>query len=955
MKIPRAFLCALPYLWLCCLNADAQTCANRRVGSHNHFQGTSSASIPVQGLPTYVQQGILKAGELWKTSCSQANIPDFNLDTGSPPPPNNSYDPSQTLQVRFEDREPNFDQQSGSWITALHTDTVTGNTLTLPKKCPQPQPGVPPFAFCDPSNTLIAWDSQHGQKVIAHELGHALSLGHDTCATNSLMNEVTQSNAVLRTEHCELANSLNCDPANPPQGGCPQAPDAVPFTVEATGLSQSTAGALPERLIVTRQLTDDKGNFAGQSDLTFDADGQKSFDDIIHGWSFTISIFMTNRNKTCTASPDAGANVSSAVTVRVDCVCTSSPLIWDGRVAAALTTDCPHVIPDPSELEPFTPVVPTFGDPWYISEFGPGSEPFGEPCKRQTVCTEGEEEVTLDDGTVIVTQVLNCVDMCVSPSSAPTLHGPSTVLELPGGTDATDGTLTVSGWSVDRDGVENLAFYVDGERVTLTGYSEGLSRPEACSQVQGPNAINCNSNSGFQGTLDATTLTPGSHILQVVAVDSYSGYPAGTLVKKSFTVPSCFDQEKPSATVTSPANGAVVGGSISIQASASDNEGIQRVDFLVDGVKQGSDFTAPYSFLWDTTAINDGSHNIRVRAVDTCSNKKASTAIGVTVDNVVSPPVIVSHPQSQEVSRLASPTFSVGATGEGTLRYQWQRNGVNLLEGGHFRNVKSPTLTVLSVTGTEVGDYRCVVSNQGGSRVSNSARLSIAPNCEAGATTLCLANQRFSVRVAMENSPTSTIPHSEIGGFFWHYEPESVDVAVKIIDATSVNGHFWVFHGSLTSTPYSLTVTDTTTDKSRSYSNNGTFCGGADTFTFSNQTNWQGLGLLAMPTHTACSPGPTTACLYNSRFKVEVFASSLAQGAVALTNKSASFWFGQPDTPEVVVKIINGTVVNGRWWVFYGSLTNQSYSIRITDTATGVWRMYYSPAAHCGSADTAAF
>lgn len=398
----------------------------------------------------------------------------------------------------------------------------------------------------------------------------------------------------------------------------------------------------------------------------------------------------------------------------------------------------------------------------------------------------------------------------------------------------------------------------------------------------------------------------------------------------------------------------MVQGTITIQANATDNEGIDRVEFLVDGVLRGTDSIAPFTQAWDTTTVADGLRNIQGRAVDTCGNVQTSPAITVTVDNVVSPPVITSQPASQQVNRLASPTFSVGATGEGTLTYRWQRNGVNLVEGGHFRNVTSPTLTVLSVTGSISGEYRCVVSNQGGTQISNPARLDINPNCLGSDQTLCLGNGRFKATVVMDQGGGKTIPFSEVGGFFWRYDPDNVEVGVKVIDARTVNNRFWVFHGSLSHVPYTLTITDTTTDKVRQYTNNGSFCGGADTFTFGDLVTSGDVGVQLAATHTSCAPGPTTACLQSGRFKVEVFTPSSA-GAVGLTGKSAAFWFGEPGNPEVVVKVLNGAAVNGRWWVFYGSLTHQSYSVVVTDTSTGISRAYTSPAAHCGSADTSAF
>jgi photosystem II stability/assembly factor-like uncharacterized protein len=65
---------------------------------------------------------------------------------------------------------------------------------------------------------------------------------------------------------------------------------------------------------------------------------------------------------------------------------------------------------------------------------------------------------------------------------------------------------------------------------------------------------------------------------------------------------------------------------------------------------------------------------------------------------------------------------------------------------------------------------------------------------------------------------------------------------------------------------------------------------------------------------------------------------------------------GNADNPEVFVKMLDGTALNGAYWFFYGGLTDLEYALTVTEAATGKQRTYTKPAGgECGGSDTAAF
>jgi len=329
--------------------------------------------------------------------------------------------------------------------------------------------------------------------------------------------------------------------------------------------------------------------------------------------------------------------------------------------------------------------------------------------------------------------------------------------------------------------------------------------------------------------------------------------------------------------------------------------------------------------------------------------------------NPPAPPVITKHPSSVSTATGNSVSFSVNATGEGILTYRWQRNGVNLTDGGKYAGVTTPTLSIANVDTSVAGSFRAVVTNSGGSTTSSSATLTVqsSASCTANSTTHCLVSNRFSARLVLNGAQAPKVSFSDLGGFYYASNPANVEAAVKVIDGRSVNGKFWVFHGSLTSLPYTLTVTDTATGNAKTYSKpSGSFCGGSDTSTFGDGANSSTAASSMnrqIAASTTCTTSSTKVCLVGSRFQVRVKVGAAYQTAHPVSDLSAAFTFGNPANPEVVVKVLDGRPVNGRYWVFFGSLTSQSYQVEVTDASNGVSRTYQSPGASCGIGDTAAF
>jgi len=90
------------------------------------------------------------------------------------------------------------------------------------------------------------------------------------------------------------------------------------------------------------------------------------------------------------------------------------------------------------------------------------------------------------------------------------------------------------------------------------------------------------------------------------------------------------------------------------------------------------------------------------------------------------PPAILQQPLPQSLCAGGTAQFFVDAAGEGTIGYQWQKNQMNLSDGGHYAGVTTTTLTISNADAADVGNYRCIVSNAYGSVSSSEAPLAVA-------------------------------------------------------------------------------------------------------------------------------------------------------------------------------------------------------------------------------------
>jgi hypothetical protein len=92
------------------------------------------------------------------------------------------------------------------------------------------------------------------------------------------------------------------------------------------------------------------------------------------------------------------------------------------------------------------------------------------------------------------------------------------------------------------------------------------------------------------------------------------------------------DIQAPVTSITAPANGATVSGTVSVTASATDNVGVSRVEFWLDGALQSTDTTSPYTWSW-TVGAATGTHTLQSKAFDAANNTGSSAIVSVTISS----------------------------------------------------------------------------------------------------------------------------------------------------------------------------------------------------------------------------------------------------------------------------------------------------------------------------------
>src|SRR5262249_39908311 len=94
----------------------------------------------------------------------------------------------------------------------------------------------------------------------------------------------------------------------------------------------------------------------------------------------------------------------------------------------------------------------------------------------------------------------------------------------------------------------------------------------------------------------------------------------GSMEEEDFSAEQALrrDRTPPTVSFSSPVNGSVVSGTVTIQGAASDNRAVGSVEVQIDTNGYAPAVgTTSWSFSWNTAAVGNGTHTVTARAWDT--------------------------------------------------------------------------------------------------------------------------------------------------------------------------------------------------------------------------------------------------------------------------------------------------------------------------------------------------
>jgi len=209
----------------------------------------------------------------------------------------------------------------------------------------------------------------------------------------------------------------------------------------------------------------------------------------------------------------------------------------------------------------------------------------------------------------------------------------------------------------------------------------------------------------YNGT-QTFTLNPPVNAREVMVVfHSAQGSPTGIakVIELEVYGEKPVETIPPDVAITSPTAGSTLRQTVIIQANATDNTGVERVEFYRNSSLLCTDTSSPYSCSYDTTSDSDGAKTLTATAYDIFGNAGFSNPVDVIVDNTPPDTSITQRPPSisssstavfeftgtDNLTPSANLTFACNMDGSGWLACTSPKTYTGLSDGTHTFQVQA--------------------------------------------------------------------------------------------------------------------------------------------------------------------------------------------------------------------------------------------------------------------------
>lgn len=221
-------------------------------------------------------------------------------------------------------------------------------------------------------------------------------------------------------------------------------------------------------------------------------------------------------------------------------------------------------------------------------------------------------------------------------------------------------------------------------------------------------------HSGIYSVVFNSVLPGGNNIVNQQEYDSYWAFGTPPVITSA-----------PSGVTTLNGSNVVLNVTASVQQNPYGSSLSQGYNWYKNGSPvfsqniNGTNVTTSYS-IPGASASDSGTYTVVV------TNYWGSITSAPAIVSISSPVTVTAQPVSKSVLAGQNATFSVTASGSGTLAYQWNKNNSPISDGGVFAGTGTSALSLTSVSSTDAGSYSVTVNNGTSSTNSSVATLVVA-------------------------------------------------------------------------------------------------------------------------------------------------------------------------------------------------------------------------------------